>query len=33
MPACIEQKTKKYPSRGSPPYSAMDCKGLIIIDV
>ena len=28
MPACIEQKTKKYLSRGSPPYSAMDCKGL-----
>jgi hypothetical protein len=28
MPAaCIEQKTKKYRSRGSPPYSAMDCKG------
>jgi hypothetical protein len=27
MPACIEQKTKKYHSRGSPPYSAMDCKG------
>ena len=26
MPACIEQKTKKYRSRGSPPYSAMDCK-------
>ena len=29
MPACIEQKTKKYRSRGSPPYSAMDCKDLI----
>lgn len=28
MPSCIEQKTKKYRSRGSPPYSAMDCKGL-----
>ena len=28
MPACIEQKTKKYRSRGSPPYSAMDCKDL-----
>ena len=28
MSACIEQKTKKYRSRGSPPYSAMDCKGL-----
>lgn len=28
MPACIEHKTKKYISRGSPPYSAMDCKGL-----
>jgi hypothetical protein len=27
MPTCIEQKTKKYRSRGSPPYSAMDCKG------
>ena len=27
MPACIEQKTKKYRSRSSPPYSAMDCKG------
>jgi len=27
MPACIEQKTKKYRSRGSPPYSAMYCKG------
>lgn len=26
MPSCIEQKTKKYRSRGSPPYSAMDCK-------
>jgi hypothetical protein len=26
MPSCIEQKTKKYKSRGSPPYSAMDCK-------
>ena len=26
MPRCIEQKTKKYLSRGSPPYSAMDCK-------
>jgi hypothetical protein len=29
MPACIEQKTKKYRSRGSPPYSAMDCKDLM----
>jgi hypothetical protein len=28
MPACIEQKTKKYLSRGSPPYSAMKCKDL-----
>jgi hypothetical protein len=28
MSACIEQKTKKYRSRGSPPYSAMDCKDL-----
>ena len=28
MPDCIEHKTKKYRSRGSPPYSAMDCKGL-----
>ena len=27
MPSCIEQNTKKYKSRGSPPYSAMDCKG------
>jgi hypothetical protein len=27
MLECIEQKTKKYRSRGSPPYSAMDCKG------
>lgn len=23
---CIKQKTKKYKLRGSPPYSAMDCK-------
>ena len=29
MPSCIEQKTKKYRSRGSPPYSAMDCKGCV----
>ena len=29
MSACIEQKTKKYRSRGSPPYSAMDCKDLM----
>lgn len=28
MHSCTEQKTKKYRSRGSPPYSAMDCKGL-----
>jgi hypothetical protein len=28
MHSCIEQKTKKYRSRSSPPYSAMDCKGL-----
>ena len=27
MPSCIAQNTKKYKSRGSPPYSAMDCKG------
>jgi hypothetical protein len=27
MPSCIAQNTKKYRSRGSPPYSAMDCKG------
>ena len=27
MSPCIEQKTKKYKSRTSPPYSAMDCKG------
>jgi len=27
MSPCIEQKTKKYKSRSSPPYSAMDCKG------
>jgi hypothetical protein len=26
MTVCIEQKTKKYKLRGSPPYSAMDCK-------
>ena len=26
MPSCIEQNTKKYRSRSSPPYSAMDCK-------
>ena len=29
MSPCIEQKTKKYKSRSSPPYSAMDCKGSI----
>lgn len=28
MPDCVEQKTKKYLSRGSPPYSAMKCKDL-----
>ena len=28
MHSCTAQKTKKYRSRGSPPYSAMDCKGL-----
>lgn len=28
MHSCNEQKTKKYRSRASPPYSAMDCKGL-----
>ena len=27
MSPCIELKTKKYKSRSSPPYSAMDCKG------
>ena len=27
MNAYIEQKTKKYRPRSSPPYSAMDCKG------
>lgn len=28
---CIKQNTKKYKSRSSPPYSAMDCKGKTII--
>ena len=27
--SCAEQKTKKYRSRDSPPYSAMDCKGAV----
>jgi len=27
MPSCLAQNTKKYRSRGSPPYSAMDFKG------
>lgn len=27
MSNCNEQKTKKYLSRNSPPYSAMECKG------
>ena len=26
MTVCIKQTTKKYKLRGSPPYSAMDCK-------
>ena len=29
MTACIKQNTKKYRLRGSPPYSAMDCKNSI----
>jgi len=27
---CIKQNTKKYKSRSSPPYSAMDCQGKTI---
>ena len=27
MSKCIKQNTKKYKSRSSPPYSAMDCQG------
>lgn len=27
---CIKQKTKKYKSRSSPPYSAMNCRGKTI---
>jgi hypothetical protein len=29
-PKCIKQNTKKYKSRSSPPYSAMDCQGKTI---
>ncbi len=31
MSKCIKQNTKKYKSRSSPPYSAMDCQGKVII--
>ena len=31
MPKCIKQNTKKYKSRSSPPYSAMDCQGKTMI--
>ena len=27
MSKCVKLETKKYKSRDSPPYSAMDCKG------
>jgi hypothetical protein len=30
MSKCIKQNTKKYKSRSSPPYSAMDCQGKVI---
>lgn len=28
---CIKQKTKKYRTRNSPPYSAMDCKNTTML--
>ena len=31
MSKCIKQNTKKYKSRSSPPYSAMDCQGKTMI--
>ena len=27
MSKCVKLDTKKYKTRDSPPYSAMDCKG------
>ena len=31
MSKCIKQNTMKYKSRSSPPYSAMDCQGKVMI--
>ncbi len=31
MNKCVKINTKKYTTRDSPPYSAMDCKGQKLI--
>ena len=31
MNKCVKLETKKYKSRDSPPYSAMDCKGATLL--
>lgn len=31
--ACIKQDTKKYKSRKSPPYSAMNCRDKTVVGI